>query len=40
MLATCIGPAIGGALAEHLGWRSIFWTLVIMAGSCLVILLM
>ncbi|KAK9776141.1 putative Major facilitator superfamily (MFS) profile domain-containing protein [Seiridium cardinale] len=35
MLAPCIGPAIGGALAENLGWRSIFWALVIMAGSCL-----
>lgn len=38
MLAPCIGPAIGGALAENLGWRSIFWALVIMAGSCWIML--
>ncbi|KAF7541657.1 hypothetical protein G7054_g383 [Neopestalotiopsis clavispora] len=38
MLAPCIGPAIGGALAENLGWRSIFWALVIMAGCCWIML--
>ncbi|KAH7139741.1 major facilitator superfamily transporter multidrug resistance [Dactylonectria estremocensis] len=31
MLAPCIGPAIGGVLSENLGWRSIFWFLVVMA---------
>ncbi|KAF7545639.1 hypothetical protein G7046_g9516 [Stylonectria norvegica] len=35
MLAPCIGPAIGGALSEHLGWRSIFWFIVIFTGGCL-----
>lgn len=33
MLApTAIGPVIGGAIAGSLGWRAIFWFLVIYAG--------
>ncbi|PVH80130.1 MFS general substrate transporter [Cadophora sp. DSE1049] len=40
MLAPCIGPAIGGALSEHLGWRSIFWFLVIFAAACFVLILL
>lgn len=35
MLAPCIAPAMGGALSEGLGWRSIFWTIVIMVAVCL-----
>ena len=35
MLAPCIGPALGGVLSQELGWRSIFWTLVIMVATCL-----
>lgn len=35
-LAPCIGPALGGVLSQELGWRSIFWTLVIMVSLCLV----
>ncbi|KAF2818556.1 MFS general substrate transporter [Ophiobolus disseminans] len=35
MLAPCIGPALGGVLSQELGWRSIFWTLVIMVAVCL-----
>lgn len=35
MLAPCIGPALGGVLSQELGWRSIFWTLVIMVSACL-----
>ncbi|THH19557.1 hypothetical protein EW146_g1639 [Bondarzewia mesenterica] len=31
MLAPNIGPTIGGALSQHLGWRSIFWFLAIFA---------
>jgi multidrug resistance protein len=27
-----LGPVIGGALAQNLGWRSIFWFLAIFAG--------
>ncbi|KAH4982502.1 hypothetical protein HBH69_193590 [Parastagonospora nodorum] len=36
MLAPCIGPSLGGVLAQELGWRSIFWTIVIMVAICLV----
>jgi multidrug resistance protein len=40
MLAPCIGPAIGGALSQHLGWRSIFWFLAGFSGACFVLLLL
>ncbi|KAH8723539.1 major facilitator superfamily domain-containing protein [Phaeosphaeriaceae sp. PMI808] len=36
MLAPCIGPVLGGALSQGLGWRSIFWSLVIMVTLCLI----
>lgn len=36
MLAPCIAPAMGGALSQALGWRSIFWSIVIMVAVCLV----
>lgn len=36
MLAPCIAPAAGGALSQGLGWRSIFWFIVIMVALCLV----
>jgi len=32
MLGPCFGPVIGGVLAGTLGWRSVFWFLVIAAG--------
>ena len=35
-----LGPVIGGALAQNLGWRSIFWFLTIFAGVFLVFLVM
>ncbi|KAI1338140.1 major facilitator superfamily domain-containing protein [Xylariaceae sp. FL0016] len=38
MLAPSIGPAIAGPLADHLGWRSIFWALVVMAVICFVLI--
>ncbi|KAI1864476.1 uncharacterized protein JN550_008763 [Neoarthrinium moseri] len=38
MLAPCIGPAVGGALAESLGWRAIFWALTIMAVTCMIVI--
>ncbi|OHE90448.1 hypothetical protein CORC01_14260 [Colletotrichum orchidophilum] len=40
MLSPCIAPAIGGALSDKLGWRSIFWFQVIMAICCLLFILL
>ncbi|EST07098.1 Major facilitator superfamily [Kalmanozyma brasiliensis GHG001] len=42
LLATAVGPVIGGAMAETLGWRSIFWFLVAFGGAfllCAVVIL-
>ncbi|PMD35863.1 MFS general substrate transporter [Hyaloscypha variabilis F] len=36
MMGPALGPVIGGILAQFLGWRSIFWFLVIVAGCFLV----
>jgi len=36
MMGPSLGPVIGGILAQFLGWRSIFWFLVILAGTFLV----
>jgi multidrug resistance protein len=35
MLAPCLGPSLGGVLSQELGWRSIFWCIVIMVTLCL-----
>jgi len=35
MLGQGIGPVIGGILSEYLGFRSIFWALVILSGISL-----
>jgi multidrug resistance protein len=35
MLAPCLGPSLGGVLSQELGWRSIFWSIVIMVAVCL-----
>ncbi|CAI6329105.1 unnamed protein product [Periconia digitata] len=40
MLAPCIAPAAGGAIAQALGWRAIFWLVVIMVAVCLVFIAM
>lgn len=36
MVGPAIGPVLGGILSEFLGWRSIFWFLVILAAVYLV----
>ncbi|KAK1981614.1 major facilitator superfamily domain-containing protein [Colletotrichum cereale] len=40
MISPCIAPAVGGVLSDKLGWRSIFWFLVIMAVCCLLFILL
>ncbi|KAF2006239.1 MFS general substrate transporter [Amniculicola lignicola CBS 123094] len=40
MLAPCIAPAVGGALSQALGWRSIFWFIVIMVTICLLFIML
>lgn len=37
MVAPALGPVIGGLLSKFLGWRSVFWFLVIISGSYLVL---
>ena len=37
LLGPAIGPVLGGILAQFIGWRSIFWFLVIFAGAFMVI---
>lgn len=39
-MAPVIGPVLGGALAQGLGWRSIFWFLCIFSGCCLIFVLL
>ncbi|KAJ6526926.1 MFS general substrate transporter [Mycena vulgaris] len=40
MAGPAIGPVLGGALAENLGWRSIFWFLCIASSACAVVLIL
>ncbi|RJE19044.1 transporter, partial [Aspergillus sclerotialis] len=35
MIAPAVGPVFGGLLARYLGWRSVFWFLVIISGGYL-----
>jgi MFS family permease len=37
VLGPAIGPLLGGILAEFLGWRAIFWFLVILASAFTII---
>ncbi|KAF8307810.1 MFS general substrate transporter [Clavulina sp. PMI_390] len=36
MIGPCIGPVFGGLLNQNMGWRAIFWFLVILSASVLV----
>jgi multidrug resistance protein len=36
MIASSVGPVVGGLLSQYLGWRSVFWFLVIIAATFLV----
>lgn len=36
MVAPALGPVVGGLLAKFLGWRSVFWFLVVVSGGYLV----
>ncbi|KAK9447305.1 major facilitator superfamily domain-containing protein [Limtongia smithiae] len=40
LIGNAFGPIIGGALASSLGWRSIFWFLVIAASVLIVVLIL
>ena len=40
ILGPSLGPLIGGALTDSLGWRSIFWFLTICAGVYLVLIVL
>ena len=40
VLAPTVGPILGGVLSQYLGWRSIFWFLVISSAVMFVVLLL
>ncbi|KAJ6594680.1 MFS general substrate transporter [Mycena capillaripes] len=40
LVGPAIGPVLGGALADKLGWRSIFWFLCISSAACAVFLIL
>lgn len=37
MIAPAVGPVVGGLLGSSLGWRSVFWLLVIISGGYLIL---
>ncbi|KAJ7034033.1 MFS general substrate transporter [Mycena alexandri] len=40
LVGPAIGPVLGGALADKLGWRSIFWFLCIASAACALVLIL
>ncbi|KAL2887597.1 major facilitator superfamily [Ceratocystis lukuohia] len=38
MIAPAMAPAIGGVLSQNLGWRSVFWFLVISGSLCILLI--
>ncbi|KAM5540996.1 hypothetical protein V8D89_005307 [Ganoderma adspersum] len=40
MMGPSLGPVLGGALSDRLGWRSIFWFLVISSGICAAVMIL
>ncbi|KAI1487335.1 major facilitator superfamily transporter [Biscogniauxia mediterranea] len=39
-VAPPLGPVLGGVIAARLGWRWIFWFLVIFGGACLLLIIL
>ncbi|CAG8957533.1 hypothetical protein HYFRA_00010399 [Hymenoscyphus fraxineus] len=39
-IATSLGPVLGGALSEYVGWWWVFWFLAILSGFCLFLIIL